>query len=153
MSSWLENNVAWIGDLYVKKAARRSGAGRALVDAVIENLRARGATHLRLGAEPRGARLLREAGFREESRNLVLRARGAPVGGGRSYGAIHVQTDDLAVVERAVQQFVPRLPGHSQGSTVSSPRGGWIAVYDDVCDRIHRCSGGSRRNCRSGPVP
>ena len=57
------------------------------------------------------------------------------VGSGRSYGAIHVQTDDLAAVERAVQQFVPRLPGRSRGSTVSSPRGGWIAVYDDVCDR------------------
>ena len=57
------------------------------------------------------------------------------VGGGRSYGAIHVQTDDLAAVERAVRQFVPRLPGQSRGSTVAPPRGGWIAVYDDVCDR------------------
>ncbi len=57
------------------------------------------------------------------------------VGAGRSYGSIHVQTDDLAAVERAVHQLVPRLPGRSQGSTVSPPRGGWIAVYDDVCDR------------------
>ena len=46
-----------------------------------------------------------------------------------------MQTDDLAAVERAVRQFVPRLPGQSQGSLVSPPRGGWIAVYDDVCDR------------------
>jgi hypothetical protein len=57
------------------------------------------------------------------------------VGGGRSYGSIHVQTDDVGAVERAVQQFVPRLPGKSRGSTVSQPRNGWIAVYDDAGDR------------------
>ena len=34
-----------------------------------------------------------------------------------------------------MRQFVPRLPGRSRGSVVASPRGGWIAVYDDVCDR------------------
>jgi len=34
-----------------------------------------------------------------------------------------------------VRQFVPRLPGGSRGSLVAPPRGGWIAVYDDVCDR------------------
>ena len=135
VSSWLENNVAWIGDLYVTEAARRGGAGRALVEAVIENLRARGATHLRLDANLEALAFYEKLGFREESRNLVLELEVRQVGGGRSYGAIHVQTDDLAAVERAVQQFVPRLPGRSQGSTVSPPRSGWIAVYDDVCDR------------------
>ena len=117
------------------KAERRTGAGRALVEAVIENLRARGATHLRLGANLEALGFYEKLGFREESRNLVLELEVRQVGSGRSYGAIHVQTDDVAAVERAVQQFVPRLPGRSQGSTVSSPRGGWIAVYDDVCDR------------------
>jgi hypothetical protein len=34
-----------------------------------------------------------------------------------------------------VRQFVPRLPGRSRGSLVSPPRHGWVAVYDDVCDR------------------
>ena len=34
-----------------------------------------------------------------------------------------------------MRQFVPRLPGGSRGSVVAPPRGGWIAVYDDVCDR------------------
>ena len=135
VSSWLENNVAWIGDLYVTKAARRTGVGRALVGAVIENLRARGATHLLLGANLESLSFYEKLGFREESRNLVLELHVRKVGAGRSYGAIHVQTDDVAAVERAVHQFVPRLPGRSQGSTVSKPRGGWIAVYDDVCDR------------------
>ena len=52
-----------------------------------------------------------------------------------SFGSIHVQTDDSGAVERAVRQFVPRLPGRSRGSIVSQPRNGWVAVYDDVCDR------------------
>ena len=109
--------------------------GRALVGAVIENLRARGATHLLLGANLESLSFYEKLGFREESRNLVLELQVREVGAGRSYGAIHVQTDDVAAVERAVHQFVPRLPGRSRGSTVSEPRGGWIAVYDDVCDR------------------
>src|SRR5919204_4490593 len=52
-----------------------------------------------------------------------------------SFGSVHVQTDDLEAVVRAVRQFVPRLPGGSQGSIVSPPRNGWIAVYDELCDR------------------
>ena len=31
--------------------------------------------------------------------------------------------------------FVPRLPGRSAGSIVTQPRGGYVTVYDDVCDR------------------
>jgi hypothetical protein len=49
-----------------------------------------------------------------------------------------VQTDDQAAIERAVRQFVPRLPGGSRGSVVSAPRRGWVAVYDDVCERDPR---------------
>jgi hypothetical protein len=52
-----------------------------------------------------------------------------------SYGSVHVQTDDLDGVVRAVRQFVPRLPGGSKGSVVSPPRNGWITVYDELTDR------------------
>ena len=52
-----------------------------------------------------------------------------------SYGSVHVQTDDLDGVVRAVRQFVPRLPGGSKGSVVAPPRNGWIAVYDELTDR------------------
>ena len=31
--------------------------------------------------------------------------------------------------------LVPRLPGRSTGSIVTQPRGGYVTVYDDVCDR------------------
>jgi GNAT superfamily N-acetyltransferase len=135
VTSWLEDHVARIGDLFVVERGRRGGTGRALVEAVIENLRARGATHLLVGANLNSLTFYERLGFREESRNLVLDLEVPEAGKGRSWGSIHVQTDDLAGVERAVRQFVPRLPGRSRGSLVAPPRNGWIAVYDDVCDR------------------
>jgi hypothetical protein len=54
---------------------------------------------------------------------------------GPSFGSIHVQTDDVPAVERGVRRFVPLLPGRSQGSVVSQPRNGWVAVYDELADR------------------
>jgi hypothetical protein len=69
-------------------------------------------------------------------RDLDRRPRGA------SFGSIHVQTDDVPEVERGVRRFVPLLPGGSQGSVVAQPRNGWVAVYDELCDRdppaLHR---------------
>jgi hypothetical protein len=54
---------------------------------------------------------------------------------GASFGSVHVQTDDLPAVERAVRRFIPQLAGGSKGSVVVPPRGGWVAVYDELCDR------------------
>jgi GNAT superfamily N-acetyltransferase len=135
VSSWLDDHVGRIGDLYVVSRARGTGTGRALVGAAVENLRARGATHLLVNANPEALPFYERLGFREESRNLVLTLDVREKGEGRSYGSIHVQTDDVGAVERAVRQFVPRLPGASRGSIVAPPRNGWITVYDDVCDR------------------
>ena len=134
-SGWIDGHIASVGDLYVRDSERRQGTGKALVEAVVENMRARGATYLRLNANVDALAFYERLGFREESRNLVLSLEVREVGGGRSFGAIHVQSDDLPAIERAVRQFVPRLPGASQGSLISPPRHGWIAVYDDVCDR------------------
>jgi hypothetical protein len=79
------------------------------------------------------------AGFTEVARLLVGRVDAIEehLGGerGASFGSIHVQTDDLDAVTRAVRQFVPRLPGRSQGSVVVAPRDGWTSVYDELCDR------------------
>jgi ribosomal protein S18 acetylase RimI-like enzyme len=135
VSSWLESHLGRIGDLYVLPQARRNGTGRALLSAVVENLRARGATHLFVSANPDALDFYERIGFREESRTLVLPLEVREVADGRSYGSIHIQTDDVDGVERAVRQFVPRLPGGSRGSTVAPPRNGWITVYDAVCDR------------------
>jgi ribosomal protein S18 acetylase RimI-like enzyme len=135
VSAWLEDHHGHIGDLYVAERGRRHGAGKLLVETVVENLRARGATHLFLDANPDALAFYERLGFRERSRNLVLPLEVREVGAGRSFGSIHVQTDDLGSVERAVHQFVPRLPGRSRGSTVTPPHNGWITVYDDACDR------------------
>jgi hypothetical protein len=54
---------------------------------------------------------------------------------GESFGSVHVQTDDLPAVERAVERFVPLQAGGSRGSVVVPPRGGWISVYDELADR------------------
>ena len=135
VSAWIEDHHGRIGDLYVAEAGRSHGTGGALVETVIENLRARGATHLFLDANPAALGFYERLGFREESRNLVLTLDVRQVGAGRSYGSIHVQTDDLGAIERAVQQFGPRLPGGSRGSEVTQPRNGWITVYDEACDR------------------
>jgi hypothetical protein len=61
---------------------------------------------------------------------------------GESFGSVHVQTDDLPAVQRAVERFVPLQAGGSAGSVVVPPRGGWISVYDELADRdptaLHR---------------
>jgi hypothetical protein len=54
---------------------------------------------------------------------------------GESFGSVHVQTDDLPAVERAVRGFTPLLAGGSEGSVVLPPRGGWVSVYDELADR------------------
>jgi ribosomal protein S18 acetylase RimI-like enzyme len=135
VTAWLDGHFARIGDLYVLEAGRMRGLGRQLVDTVVENLRARGATHLFVHANLDALDFYERLGFREESRHLVLPLEVKDVVRGRSYGSIHIQTDDLGGVERAVAQFVPRLPGGSLGSEVTQPRNGWITVYDDAGDR------------------
>jgi ribosomal protein S18 acetylase RimI-like enzyme len=133
-------------DIYVSPDARRSGTATALMRAVTEAFAGDGIGHLTLDVQAANAdarAVYGRWGFREAMLELA-----APVDGllgrlsrersGRTFGSIHVQTDDLAAIERAVRQFVPRLPGGSRGSVVAPPRNGWIAVYDDVCERDPR---------------
>jgi hypothetical protein len=74
-------------------------------------------------------------GFRDEGDDVVVADLKAPRAQDVAVRSIHIQSDNLSAVEDAVRLFVPRLPGGSRGSLVSPPRNGWIAVYDDVCDR------------------
>jgi GNAT superfamily N-acetyltransferase len=131
---------AYLCDLYVRPDSRGRGVGSALIRAFAGAFDARVLT-LEVGVDsPRARALYARLGFREHTVGLVaeverlLERRAA----GRSFGSIHVQSDDTPAVERAVRQFVPRLPGRSRGSIVAPPRSGWIAVYDDVCDRDPR---------------
>jgi ribosomal protein S18 acetylase RimI-like enzyme len=135
--------LGFLSDLYVRPDARRQGAARALVRAVAAAFAEQGVEFLSLevGASNAPARAVYARwGFREHMLELAV-----PLGtlaerlgddrAGRTFGSVHIQTDDQAAIERAVRQFVPRLPGGSRGSIVSAPRHGWIAVYDDVCER------------------
>jgi ribosomal protein S18 acetylase RimI-like enzyme len=129
-------------DLYVARDARRSGIGTELIREVLAAFRADGITQLDLDVQASNhvARsLYARWGLKDEVVIMTgsVEALEAKLGSQEagSFGSIHIQSDDLSAVEQAVRQFVPRLPGGSRGSIVASPRGGWIAVYDDVCDR------------------
>lgn len=134
--------VGRLTDLYVVPDARGAGVARGLVAEVAAALAADGLERLDLevmAANARARAVYARWGLAEELLVLSapldeLAARLQPAGGA-SYGSIHVQTDDQAAVERAVRQFVPRLPGRSQGSLVSAARNGWVSVYDEACDR------------------
>ena len=135
--------LGFLTDLYVRPDSRRQGAARALVREVAAALAEQGVefVSLEVGASNAPARAVYARwGFREHMLELAvtvgtLAERLGDDRTGRTFGSVHIQTDDQAAIERAVRQFVPRLPGGSRGSIVSAPRHGWIAVYDDVCER------------------
>jgi hypothetical protein len=129
-------------DLYVTQDARQSGIGTELMREVLAAFRSLEVEHLDLDvmASNQVARsLYARWGLKDEVIIMTgsVAALEAKLGSqeAASFGSIHIQSDDLSAVEDAVRQFVPRLPGGSRGSLVAPPRGGWIAVYDDVCDR------------------
>ncbi len=135
--------VGRITDLFVTPSARRSGVAEELTRAVVDRFAADGVdvVDLEVMASNAAARATyAHWGFRDEVLVLaapvaVLAERlGAPAAA-PSFGSIHVQTDDVDRIVTAVEMYVPRLPGRSAGSLVSQPRGGYVTVYDDVCDR------------------
>jgi ribosomal protein S18 acetylase RimI-like enzyme len=134
--------LATLTDLYVRNEARRSGIATELVREVLDAVDALGIQQLDLevvASNSVARSLYARWGFRDEVVIMTQSVSDLGVRLGRqedaSFGSIHVQSDDLSAVEQAVRQFVPRLPGASRGSLVAPPHNGWIAVYDDVCDR------------------
>jgi ribosomal protein S18 acetylase RimI-like enzyme len=137
-------------DLYVAPGARRGGVARELAREVVRAFAARGLDRLDLDVQISNAvarSVYARWGLRDEVVVMTasldeLERRLAATDAARSFGSVHVQSDDVSAVEQAVRQFVPRLPGASRGSIVTPPRNGWIAVYDDVSDRdpemLHR---------------
>ena len=135
--------VGRITDLYVVPTERRAGVADALVRAAVARFAEDGAETIDLevmAANTHARSVYERWGFRDEA--VVLAAPVAALlerlGGDAdapSFGSIHVQTDAVDVIVKAVEMFVPRLPGRSTGSIVTQPRGGYVTVYDDVCDR------------------
>ena len=135
--------IGHLSDIYVAPEARRQGAARELIREAAKRLRdAEAASVLTLGVQVTNedARSAYERlGFQTESvrlfapiEQLLERSERAPRG--PSFGSIHVQTDNERAVEQAVRKYVPRF-GQSGGSVVAGPRNGWLAVYDELCDR------------------
>src|SRR5215204_2709374 len=93
---------------------------------LIDEARGRGEETVTVEATSESGDAWVRAGFSEQAR--VLEASVASLEQrlsshkGPSYGSVHVQTDDLDGVVRAVRQFAP-------------PRNGWIGVYDELTDR------------------
>jgi ribosomal protein S18 acetylase RimI-like enzyme len=129
-------------DLYVRQLDRRTGVGTDLMREVLAAFREQGIEQVDLevvAANTVARTLYQRWGLRDEVMIMTGRIADLEARLGRqeasSFGSIHIQSDDVNGVEQAVRQFVPRLPGNSRGSLVAPPRHGWIAVYDDVCDR------------------
>jgi hypothetical protein len=110
-----------------------------VVRRLIEEARAAGADVVEIETTHEDGDAWIRAGFTETARVLEapLAALEEHLGARRepSFGSIHVQTDDVDGVVRAVRQFVPRLPGGSRGSAVLQPRDGWTSAYDELTDR------------------
>jgi ribosomal protein S18 acetylase RimI-like enzyme len=127
-------------DLYVVPDARRGGVAAALVHAVVESFAREGVEHLDLDvvASNAAARAVYHRwGFVEDTVVLIapiqaLLERLAPGHHAESFASLHVQTDALSDVERAVRAFTPRIG--SRGTRVVGPRNGWVTVYDEVAD-------------------
>ena len=132
-----------LSDIYVRPESRRRGHATELTRALVKALEESGATHVQLAvsSENRVARSVYERwGFRErvltldaEIDNLKERLAGGS-DGAPSFGSVHVQTDDVTAVSRAACEWISRQ-GHTEGTIVSQPRNGWVAVYDEHCDR------------------
>jgi GNAT superfamily N-acetyltransferase len=125
--------------LFVKPAARRSGLAADLIRHATSWLRGQGAEVLELDvlAGNKAARATYERlGFSPVELRLA-----APVdvllaerSEGPTFGAVHVQTDDSAAVEREVHKALPRL-GRPERTEVTGPANGWVTVRDALCDR------------------
>jgi len=128
-------------DLYVVPVARRGGVAKQLVAEVAARLRALGLDTVRLEVLAGNAvarTVYARWGFREEELTLVapldqLVQRVGSAEDVSSRGAVFVQTDDIAAVDRAVRAFAPRIG--SRESKVFEPGNGWTGVWDSVASR------------------
>ena len=133
--------TAHVTDVYVRPEERRRGIGRALLAGIVEPARAASLDHASLEVLIRNAdarRLYDRLGFAPVDMFMVapldvFADRLATEERPRSFGSLHVQTDDEAGVERAVTTFMPRV-GRTEWTNVARTRDGWVTVTDDLCD-------------------
>jgi len=127
--------------LFVRDEARRSRVAAELVRELVSRLHADGVEFVEVVAlaSNEGALGTYERwGFQPVELRLAapvdeLESRLLPPAG-PTFGSIHVQTDDTGAVEQVVHKVLPRL-GRSEGTSITGPRNGWVAVHDELCDR------------------
>jgi hypothetical protein len=109
-----------------------------LLHELVTHFRDEGTEHVSLNVElPNDEALAywRRLGFTDYRRSLLtdldslqLRLEGGEVA---ATGSVHVQTDDMSAIEKAVARWVPRVV-QSPVTVVGPPRNGWIGIYDEA---------------------
>jgi GNAT superfamily N-acetyltransferase len=123
----------WLLDLlYVRPAARGRGLGTELLRAAAAHVQEQGAEMLALEtleSNVGAKRLYDRLGFRTIERVLALPAAALAQAGseGPSFGAVHVQTDDVEKVKRDATKFLRLEPEVEAAS-------GWVRVRSDATD-------------------
>jgi GNAT superfamily N-acetyltransferase len=123
----------WLLDLlYVRPAARGQGVGTDLLRAAAEHVQEQGAEMLALEVLESNAaarRLYDRLGFHTIERVLALPAAALVQAGteGPTFGAVHVQTDDVEKVKRDAAKVLRADP---EVAAV----GGWVRVRSDATD-------------------
>jgi ribosomal protein S18 acetylase RimI-like enzyme len=138
----LRHGIGRVSLVYLIPQARSQGLGKALLRELATFFKAAGVEYVTLGVDVTNEdafAVWRRLGFIEYQRELVselgaLEARLGETHEGPSFGAVHVQTDDQAALERAVARFVPRL-FVSGGTVVSAAHNGWVTIYDEAAGR------------------
>lgn len=137
---------------YLVPEAYGRGIEEALVRELTASFLARGVERVTVAVDADEEEALaawRRLGFVERRWELVseigvLEERLGERPSGESFGSVHAQTDDQAGIARAVERFVPRL-FRSRATAVTTPRSGWVGVYNDVAgresDRLRRLAG------------
>ena len=127
---------------HVRPRARRAGVLKALLREALRDGRERGSSRVTLdvlAANDVGVVVWRRLGFEPDSYYLAaglaaLEQRLGSEGRPPSSGAVHVQTDDRDVVERAVAKYLPRI-GRSATTSIAEPQNGWICIDDELSSR------------------
>jgi ribosomal protein S18 acetylase RimI-like enzyme len=136
------DRLGFLDVLYIAPEARGTGAAAGLVREAASALRDRGAEMLELEvlqSNERARAVYERWGFSPVELTLAapidaLVRRLDPAAGGPTFGSVHVQTDDVTTVERAVQKVLPRL-GRSEHTKVTGPDNGWVTVHDELGNR------------------
>jgi ribosomal protein S18 acetylase RimI-like enzyme len=124
--------------VHVRPRARRRGIAKALVQACVQEVKAKGATRVELEVLTTNTvarQVWSRMGFEETVLVMATpldllerRLSGTQIGASRA--STHVQSDDDTSIQRAVAQFVPRL----ESPQVSRSANGWTRIGDSLFD-------------------